>query len=158
MDKPNGNRDSGKPRNPARRRFVERGIAIAGAAGLVPDLLLSRAAHAADPSSWGWPLPYNQVSEKSVAWLKSKGWWPLQVGWNPLWSDGNVVLFAMQHYKLLQQRGVEAAYTPLRAGSNFNEGYAPARIQVAQAGSLGLLRVIDLKIPTAALATYPAQR
>jgi len=158
MDKPNGNRDSGKPRNPARRRFVERGIAIAGAAGLVPDLLLSREAHAADASSWGWPLPYKQVSEKSVAWLKSKGWWPLQVGWNPLWSDGNVVLFAMQHYKLLQQRGVEAAYTPLLAASNFNEVYAPARIQVAQAGSLGLLRVIDLKIPTAALATYPAQR
>ena len=117
MDKPNGNRDSGKPRNPARRRFVERGIAIAGAAGLAPDLLLSREAHAADASPWGWPLPYKQVSEKSVAWLKSKGWWPLQVGWNPLWSDGNVVLFAMQHYKLLQQIGEGGMRGSLHGGT-----------------------------------------
>ena len=151
-------RHSGNPRSQARRRFVEQGIALAGAAGIAPGLLTPRDAYAADSTEWGWPLPYRQVSEKSVAWLKSKGWWPLQVGWNPLWSDGNVVLFAMQHYKLLQQRGVEVAYPPLLAASLFNEVYAPARIQVAQAGSLGLLRVIDLKIPTAALATYPAQR
>src|SRR6185369_8772827 len=69
-----------------------------------------------------------------------------------------VVLFTMQHYKLLQQRGIEAQFPPLLAASLFNEVYAPGRIQVAQAGSLGLLRVIDLKIPTATLATYPAQR
>jgi ABC-type nitrate/sulfonate/bicarbonate transport system substrate-binding protein len=147
---------SNLPSNRARRRFVERSIALAGAAGLVPGML--RDAHAADSTEWGWPLPYRQVSEKSIAWLKSKGWWPLQVGWNPLWSDGNVVLFTMQHYGLLQKRGVEAQFPAFLAASLFNEVYAPARIQVAQAGSLGLLRVIDLKIPTAALATYPAQR
>ena len=152
------NHHSGNPRSRARRRFVEQGIALAGAAGIAPALLTPRDARAANPSEWGWPLPYKQVSEKSVAWLKSKGWWPLQVGWNPLWSDGNVVLFTMQHYKLLQQRGIEAQFPPLLAASLFNEVYAPGRIQVAQAGSLGLLRVIDLKIPTATLATYPAQR
>ena len=152
------NQRSGDPRDLARRRFVEQGIAIAGAAGLAPGMLVPRDAYAADATEWGWPLPYKQVSAQSVAWLKSKGWWPLQVGWNPLWSDGNVILFAMQHYKLLQQRGIEVQYPAFLAASLFNEVYAPARIQVAQAGSLGLLRVIDLKIPTAALATYPAQR
>jgi ABC-type nitrate/sulfonate/bicarbonate transport system substrate-binding protein len=141
-----------------RRRFVGQSAAIAGAAGLAPGLFWPIDAHAADATEWGWPLPYKQVSPQSVAWLKSKGWWPLQIGWNPLWSDGNVILFTMQQYKLLQQRGLEAAYPPFLAASLFNEVYAPARIQVAQAGSLGLLRVIDLKIPTAAVATYPAQR
>ena len=28
-------------------------------------------------TEWGWPQPYEQVSPKSVEWLKSKGWWPL---------------------------------------------------------------------------------
>ena len=158
MKGPRGSQPSSHPRSHARRRFVEQSIAITGAAGLAPGILFPREAHAADSTEWGWPLPYKQISAQSVAWLKSKGWWPLQVGWNPLWSDGNVVLFAMQHYKLLQQRGLEAAYPPFLAASLFNEVYAPGRIQVAQAGSLGLLRVIDLKIPTAALATYPAQR
>src|SRR5262245_41856982 len=152
MSESNDDQHSGNPRNRARRRFVEQAIALAGAAGFAPALLAPRDAYAADFTDWGCPLPYKQVSERSVAWLKSKGWWPLQVGWNPLWSDGNVILFAMQHYKLLQQRGIEAEYPAFLAASNFNEVYAPARIQVAQAGSLGLLRVIDLKIPTAALA------
>ena len=142
----------------SRRRFIGRGAAIAGTACLPPGLLLSNAAAAADATEWGWPLPYKQVSAQSVAWLKSKGWWPLQVGWNPLWSDGNVTLFAMQNQQLLQKRGLEVAYPAFLAASLFNEVYATGRIQVAQAGSLGLLRIIDLKIPTAAVLTYPAQR
>jgi ABC-type nitrate/sulfonate/bicarbonate transport system substrate-binding protein len=149
----------GNPINPRRRRFVGQGIAVAGAAGLAPGLLLSRDAQAANEfTEWGWPLPYKTVSSKSVAWLKSKGWWPLQVGWNPLWSDGNVTLFVMNQYKLLQKRGIEAEFPAFLAAALFTEVYVPGRIQVAQAGSLGLLRAIDLKIPTAALATYPAQR
>ena len=32
-------------------------------------------------NEWGWPQPYDKVSDKSIAWLKQKGWWPLAVGW-----------------------------------------------------------------------------
>lgn len=55
------------------RSLMQRWMAwavIAGLAGIV-----------AGPSSaqpkftdWGWPLPYEKVSDKSVHWLKSKGW------------------------------------------------------------------------------------
>jgi sulfonate transport system substrate-binding protein len=39
-----------------------------------------------------------------------------------------------------------------------NEAFVPGNLQIAQAGSLGLLRIIDLKVPAAAVACYPAQR
>jgi sulfonate transport system substrate-binding protein len=34
-------------------------------------------AAAQSSTDWGWPQPYEKVSDKSVAWLKEKGWWPL---------------------------------------------------------------------------------
>ena len=143
----------------SRRRFLGQSLAIAGSLGLARDLLLpSSAVAAGNFSEWGWPQPYAQVSPKSVDWLKAKGWWPLQVAWNPLWSDGNLVLFVIQHYKLLEKRGVQAEFPAFLAAGLMNEVFIPGKVQIAQAGSLGLLRLIDLKIPTAAVASYPAQR
>jgi sulfonate transport system substrate-binding protein len=145
--------------NQSRRRFLGQSLAVAGAAGLGPQLLMPGAAHAAGGfTEWGWPKPYEKVSAKSIEWLKSKGWWPLQVAWNPLWSDGNLVLFTMQKYKLLEERGLEVQYPAFLAAGLMNEVFIPGRIQIAQAGSLGLLRVIDLKVPMAAVCAYPAQR
>jgi ABC-type nitrate/sulfonate/bicarbonate transport system substrate-binding protein len=160
-DKPSGHDAAGpsSPTQPGRRRLVSHGAALAAAASLAPALLLpSIAASATSFSEWGWPQPYERISSKSVEWLKSKGWWPLQVAWNPLWSDGNLVLFTMQHYKLLQQRGVEAEFPAFLAAAFMNETFVPGKIQIAQAGSLGLLRIIDLKVPAAAVTCYPAQR
>lgn len=119
----------------------------------------SNAAAAQEASTdWGWPQPYRRISTKSVEWLKAKGWWPLQVAWNPLWSDGNLILFVMQHQKLLEARGLEADYKPFLAAGQMNEVFVPGRIQIAQAGSLGLLRLIDLKVPTAIVLSYGGQR
>lgn len=142
----------------SRRQFIGQGVIAAGVVGLTAGLIGPSAASAADFSEWGWPRPYRKISAKSITWLKSKGWWPLKVAWNPLWSDGNLVLFAMQHYKLLQQRGLEAEFPAFLAAGLMNEVFIPGKIQVAQAGSLGLLRIIDLKIPTAAVTSFPAQR
>lgn len=150
---------SNEQHSSSRRKFLVQSLAVTGAASLGPQLLISsQAAAAGSFTEWGWPMPYEKVSSKSIEWLKSKGWWPLQVAWNPLWSDGNLVLFVMQHYRLLEQRGLEVQYPAFLAAGLMNEVYVPGRIQIAQAGSLGLLRVIDLKIPTAAVCAYPAQR
>lgn len=143
----------------SRREFLCQSLAVAGALGFGSQLILpGRAEAATAKTDWGWPTPYDKVSPRSIDWLKSKGWWPLQVAWNPMWSDGNVVLFIMQHYKLLEKRGLEIQYPSLLTAGLMNEVFIPGKIQIAQAGSLGLLRVIDLKIPTAAVCTYPAQR
>lgn len=141
----------------SRRDFLCQSLAVAGAVGLGSQLVLSGRAEAA-AAEGAWPTQYEKISPQSIEWLKSKGWWPLQVAWNPMWSDGNVVLFVMQHYKLLEKRGIEVEYPALLTAGLMNEVFIPGKIQIAQAGTLGMLRVIDLKIPAAAVCTYPAQR
>lgn len=131
------------------------GLAALSAASGFPGLV---AAQSGNLSDWGWPSNYEKISEKSIAWLKSKGWWPLKVAWNPLWSDGNATLFAMKQHDLLAKRGLNAEFVPLLTAGLMNEAFIPGNVQVAQAGSLGLLRLVDLKVPTIAVATYPAQR
>lgn len=140
----------------SRRCFLEGSAAAitAAAAGGFPGLAFAEERWTA----WGWPQPYTQVAGKSVDWLKQQGWWPLKVAWNPLWSDGNVVLFVMQQYDLLGKRGIKAEFPTFLTAGLMNEAYIPGNIQIAQAGALGVLRLIDLRIPTAAVAVYPAQR
>lgn len=99
----------------------------------------------------------SKVSAKSVDWLKSKGWWPLQVHINPTWSDGNMVLAVMKEAKLLEKRGIETNYQSFTAASYVNAAYIPGHLQVAQAGELGLYAVMGLKVPTVAVTVYPAQ-
>lgn len=144
----------------SRRRFLQVTTIATGSAayGSWDALRPASAQNAASFTDWGWPQPYRKVSDKSVEWLKSKGWWPLQVAWNPLWSDGNLVLFVIQKYDLLKKRGITAEFPSFLTAGLMNEAFIPGRIQVAQAGSLGLLRLIDLKVPTAAVAAYPGQR
>lgn len=138
-----------------RRLFLLGTVATACLAATVNPLLAQGTAALSD---WGWPKGRHQISSKSIEFMRSKGWWPMRVAWNPSWSDGNAVLFAMQHYKLLEARGIEVIYPTFLAAGLMNEAFIPGTVQVAQAGSLGLLRLIDLNIPTAAVAAYPAQR
>ena len=141
-----------------RRRFLKNTAAVGAAGALGLGIAPGRSIAQSKSTEWGWPQPYRQISGKSIDWLKSKGWWPLQVSWNPLWSDGNVTMFTMQKYELLKKRGIDAQFPQFLVAGLMNEAYVPGRIQVAHTGSLGLLRVIDLKVPTLALALYPAQR
>src|SRR5579863_1499102 len=89
-----------------------------------------------------------RVSQKSIDWLKSKGWWPLQVHINPTWSDGNLVIAVMKEAKLLEKRGIDVNYQSFTAASYVNAAYIPGHLQVAQAGELGLYAVMGLKVPT----------
>ena len=45
---------------------------LIGMAGLLTTVGLARA-QSDKFAAWGWPLPYEKVSDKSVAWLKEKG-------------------------------------------------------------------------------------
>lgn len=141
-----------------RRRVLKASAGLLGLMGTLP--LVSDPATAAEEfTEWGWPTAgYKPISDSSKDWLKSVGWWPLQVAWNPIWSCGNVLLFVMRQQKLLEKRGLEVQYSPFLSASLMNEVFIPARVQIAQAGSSGLLTLIDRKVPTAAVACYPAQR
>ncbi len=146
---------AGKSGQIDRRLFLQGAVATACLASTAEPLLAQANSALSD---WGWPKDRQQISAKSIEFMKSKGWWPMRVAWNPNWSDGNAVLFAMQHYKLLEARGIEVIYPTFLAAGLMNEAFIPGTVQIAQAGSLGLLRLIDLNIPTAAVAAYPAQR
>lgn len=127
-------------------------IAGAGAAGLALSNPAASWAAAGDETKI-----QSQISSKSVDWLKSKGWWPLQVHINPTWTDGNLTIAVMKEGKLLEKRGIETAYQSFTAASYVNAAYIPGHLQVAQAGELGLCAVMGLKVPTVAVVVYPAQ-
>lgn len=151
----NSSRIAGRSQRIDRRLFLQGAAATVCLASSTEPLFAQKGANL---SAWGWPKERAPISAKSIEFMKSKNWWPMRVAWNPNWSDGNAVLFAMQHYKLLEARGIEVKYQTFLAAGLMNEAFIPGTVQVAQAGSLGLLRLIDLNIPTAAVAAYPAQR
>ena len=88
-----------------RRTFLAAGIALAG---------LTTAAQSQQFTEWGWPQPYEKVSDKSVAWLKQKGWWPLQVAFQSPWSGQNNINIVMDKQGLLAKRGIEMKLTGVR--------------------------------------------
>lgn len=107
-------------------------------------------------NEWGFPQPYQEISQASVDWLKSKGWWPLQVAWNSGWSEEDMILFTMKNQEFLEKRGIEVEWTHFLAAAFMNEAFIPGQIQVAQAGSLGLMAAMGSGVPTVALNTIPA--
>src|SRR5260370_29394425 len=58
-------------------------------------------------TEWGWPVPYEQVSPKSIEWLKSQGWWPLKIAYQAQWSGQNTINIVMDQQVLLKHRGLE---------------------------------------------------
>jgi len=109
---------------------------------LVAALALCIAAPAAAQqkfTDWGWPQPYEKVSEKSVQWLQQKGWWPVQVAFQPPWSGQNTTNIVMDRQGLLKSRGVEAKWQGFPSGPAINETIVSAKFQVGNGGSTGSL-------------------
>ena len=86
-------------------------------------------------TAWGWPLPYERVSDKSMQWLKDKGWWPIQVAFQAPWSGQNTVNIVMDRQELLKKRGVEAKWQAFPSGPAINEVVVSARFQVGSGGN-----------------------
>ncbi len=105
---------------------------------------------AADDASftpWGWPQPYDQVSPKSIDWLKTKGWWPITVAWQPPFSGQNASLAVIAGQGLLQKRGLEAAFQAFNSGPDINEAVTSGRAQVGNGGNFPLTTLIDKGVP-----------
>lgn len=124
---------------------------IAAAAGA---LLLATAglASAQTSTEWGWPLPYERVSDKSVQWLKDKGWWPLSVAFQAPWSGQNTINIVMDRQDLLKKRGVDAKWQAFPSGPAINEVVVSARFQVGNGGNFPFTSLIDKNIPVKAIA------
>ena len=104
-------------------------------------------------TAWGWPQPYMKVSDKSIAWLKDKGWLPLMVGWQPPFAGQNTMMAVMNTQGLLAKRGLDAKFQAFNTGAAMNEVFASGRVQVGSAGNFPLNSLIDKGIPTKVIAT-----
>lgn len=131
---------------PARRNW----LAAAAAATLLAVSGIGTATAATN--EWGWPTPYEKVSDKSIAWLKEKGWWPLQVAFQAPWSGQNTVNIVMDRMGLLGTRGVEAKWTAFPSGPAINEVLISGRYQVGNGGNFPFTTLVDRKIPVKAIA------
>lgn len=103
-------------------------------------------------SEWGWPQPYEKVSDKSVAWLKEKGWWPLQVAFQAPWSGQNNINIAMDKLGLLTKRGLEGKWQAFASGPAINEVLVSAKFQVANSGNFPFTSLLDKEIPVKTIA------
>jgi len=128
-----------------RLRILAVAILAALLSGIVP-------ASAQSFTDWGWPQPYERVSQKSVDWLKQKGWWPIGVGWQGPFSGQNTINVVMDKTGLLEQRGIEAKFHVFAAGPDVNEAVASARVQVGNGGNFPFTSLLDRGVPVKAIA------
>src|SRR5882672_12711590 len=102
------------------------------------------------PTEWGWPQPYERVSDKSVQWLKDKGWWPVQVAYQAPWSGQNTINIVMDRQGLMKARGVDAAWQAFPSGPAINETIVSAKFQVGNGGNFPFTSLLDKSIPVTA--------
>lgn len=99
-------------------------------------------------TEWGWPLPYEQVSARSVAWMKQKGWWPLKMGSQPAFTSLPVAV----PKGFMKARGLELEVLPFLSGPAINEAAAAGRIQAGMEGNLPFTSLIANESPIRCIA------
>ncbi|MDE2572661.1 MAG: NrtA/SsuA/CpmA family ABC transporter substrate-binding protein [bacterium] len=132
-----------------RRTFLDltaAGAAAAAGLGAWLDPLAARA-EAARFTAWGWPQPYERVSAKSVAWLKSKGWWPLRWGYQPPWMVEATVPMVIHSAGLEKPRGLEIEFLPFLAGPPLNEAIVAGKLQIGEGGDFPVTSLIIRNAP-----------
>jgi len=102
-------------------------------------------------TEWGWPQPYERVSEKSINWLKAKGWWPLQWGYQPPWMAQNTIPPLVRELGLDRKRGLEIELKPFLAGPPLNEGLVGGKLQIGSGGNFPVTSLIDKQAPLKAV-------
>jgi sulfonate transport system substrate-binding protein len=98
-------------------------------------------------TEWGWPQPYDKISEKSVKWLKDKGWWPLSWGYQPPWMGQATIPWIVKEKGLDKQRGLEVQLVPFLAGPPLNEALIAGKLQMGHGGNFPITTLIVRKAP-----------
>ncbi|MFM8256489.1 MAG: ABC transporter substrate-binding protein [Polynucleobacter sp.] len=104
-------------------------------------------------NDYGWPTSANEkISAKSVAWLKEKGWWPIQVAFQPPWSGQNTINLVMDKRGLLAKRGVDAKFQAFPSGPAINEVIISGRFQFGNGGNFPFTTLFDKNVPVKSIA------
>jgi ABC-type nitrate/sulfonate/bicarbonate transport system substrate-binding protein len=97
-------------------------------------------------TEWGWPLPYDKVSEKSINYLKEKGWWPLKWAYQPPWMAEATIPWIIKKMELGKKRGLEVEMVGLLSGPDINEGLASGKFAIGNGGDFPVTSLIDKKV------------
>jgi len=97
-------------------------------------------------TEWGWPQPYEKVSEKSINYLKEKGWWPLKWAYQPPWMAEATIPWIIKKLELGKKRGLEVEIVGLLSGPDINEGLASGKFPVGNGGDFPVTSLIDKKV------------
>lgn len=100
-------------------------------------------------TEWGWPLPYEKVSQKSIDWLKEKGWWPLRLSYQI-----DALPFLAVEGGFLKARGLEAEAVPFLAGPPMLEALVARKVQSVNAGNFPTTTMIDKGFEVFVLCHY----
>ncbi len=112
----------------------------------------SSAASSAAPAASSWPIPVQQVSPESVAWLKAQGWWPLKLGYFADVPAFSVHWAVMREDKLLEKRGLEVEYQSFNSGPPILEAFLGGQTQVTHYGDFPFWTTVDKGVPAVAYA------
>jgi ABC-type nitrate/sulfonate/bicarbonate transport system substrate-binding protein len=103
-----------------------------------------------DPSARGWPIPYERVSDASIAWLKTQGWWPLSIGYFADVPGYSAHMPVMKDLRLLEARGLEVSYTSFQSGPPILEAFLAGQTQVTHYGDFPFWNTVDKGVPAVA--------
>lgn len=119
-------------------RFITRRQALtgSGAVGLALAIPGSLRAQSAEFSAWGWPQPYEKVSQKSLDWLASKGWLPLSIGFFADLPGYSGAYAVMRDLDMLGKRGLPAKFTSFLSGPPILEAFIGGQTQATGYGDL----------------------
>ncbi|MDP2316840.1 MAG: hypothetical protein Q8P41_28370 [Pseudomonadota bacterium] len=103
-----------------------------------------------DPAARGWPIPYEPVSDASIAWLKAQGWWPLSIGYFADVPGYSAHMPVMKDLRLLEARGLEVTYTSFQSGPPILEAFLAGQTQVTHYGDFPFWNTVDKGVPAVA--------
>ncbi len=101
-------------------------------------------------TEWGWPLPYEQVSQKSLDWLKAKGWLPLTIGYFADVPGYSAVYAIIKEKKLLEKRGLPVNFISFLSGPPIVEAFISGQTQVSHYGDFPFWSTVDKGVPCTA--------
>jgi ABC-type nitrate/sulfonate/bicarbonate transport system substrate-binding protein len=134
-----------------RRQFLQgtAAAALAATGGMVGNIAAAQAQGAA--TEWGFPQPYEQISSRSIDWLRQRGWWPMRFGYQHPWSGQNALNIVVDRLKLLQARGLDVAFDAFGSGPEVIEAFSPGRVQTGTGGNFPYTSLLDRGVPARAL-------
>jgi ABC-type nitrate/sulfonate/bicarbonate transport system substrate-binding protein len=110
------------------------------------------AAPASAPASTPASAPPASISPESVAFLKEKGWWPLQIGYFADVPGFSAHWAVMCADRLLQARGIEANCQSFNSGPPILEAFLSGQTQLTHYGDFPFWNTVDKGVGAVAFA------